>query len=85
MYAILTTSSEKSIRKDESVNFLQDLKLSIKAWSESEKCMAEVIQALIKEELVAMPLASDGNKTVSFEVEAFVGDTVVLSYVGLAL
>ena len=84
MNGLLTRSSEREILEEYGNEFLQDLKLTIKDYCEKKECKDEVIHALIHNEYVATSLASNSDKTATFEVEAFVGDTLVLSFVGLA-
>ena len=84
MKGLLTRSSEREIKNDEGLEFLRDIELTIKEFCESENCKDEVIDALIHNHYVGTTLASKHEILVSFEVEAFVGDTIVLSYVGLA-
>lgn len=84
MKGLLTRSSEREIQEIVGFEFLEDLKLTVKNFCEKETCKGEVIHALIHNEYVSESLASDFEKIVSFEVEAIVGDTIVLTYIGLA-
>ena len=82
MKGLLTRSSARAIKDNEGSEFLQDIELTIKEFCESETCKEEVIHALIHNEYVGATLASKHDETVLFEIEAFIGDTIVLSYVG---
>ena len=81
---ILTLPSERKIVKNDSIEFLHDLRLTIDEYFKREKSATEVKHAIAKGEFVCAMLASDNDKIASFEVEAIVDDTAVLSFVDLA-
>ena len=83
MKGLLTQTSEREVLDGYSNEFLQDLKQTINNYCEKKECKDEVIHALTHNEYVATSLASNSDKIATFEVEAFVGDTLVLSFVSL--
>ena len=84
MKGILTLSSEKTIVKENGIEFLYDLRLTIKEFFKREESAAEVIYAIATGEFVCAKLASKDDVIASFEVEALVDDTAVLSFIDLA-
>ena len=84
MKGILTFPSEKTIVRESGIEFLQNLKLTIDDYFKRNESAAEVKNALAKGEFVCAMLASNHDVIASFEIEAIVDDTVVLSFVDLA-
>ena len=80
----LTLSNQREIVKSKGLEFLQDVKITIDEYLKDKKVETEIKEAIAKEELVCAPLASDSEIIASFEVEALVDDTVVLSFVDLS-
>ena len=83
MKGILTLTSEKAIEKEDGIEFLQDLRLTIDEYFKSEESAAELKDAMAAGKFVCATLASNHDIIASFEVEALVDETAVLSFVDL--
>lgn len=84
MKGIMTKSSDLAVLKNHGMEFHLDLLATIDEYFKKEESETEVEHAIDRNEYICALLASNHNIIVSFEIEAVVNDTVVLSYVGTA-